>query len=690
MSAATRSPQTGPAGRDCELASPSASSWDTRHRILLYARCEARRNDLRPEGGVSDEHAHDRELGMNRPIPRRDFLNGLALSLGALGSLRRGDMLRAGALDLLQEGEEYPPALTGLRGSHDGAFENAHRLRDGATPSAWGIPGSTGEHYDLVVVGAGISGLAAAYFYRQAAGEGARILILDNHDDFGGHARRNEFTVDGRLLLGYAGTQSIDTPSEYSADARRLLRELKVDLDVFHRAFDEGFYVRRKMSRGVFFDRETFGEDRLVLRPAGRPAREWLAAAPLSDAARRDLSRLYEDHTDWLAGKSADEKLQYLARTSYRDYLLNNLHFSPASLAALQTLTHDLYGVGIDAVPAGDCRGVGYPGFEGLGLGDTIGPGQGLTASRTHDDPYIFHFPDGNASIARLLVRSLVPGVLEGKSMTDIVTARARYANLDRDANPVRVRLKSTVVSARHAGSGTSGDVDVIYVRGDRAHSVRAGACVLACWHGIIPHICPELPAAQREALKYGVKVPLLYTNVALRNWRALDSLHVHSFTAPGSYWSGVHMDFPVSLGTYRFARTPDDPALLHVVRTPCKPGLPARDQQRAGRAELLATPYATYERTLREQLARALGGGGFDPARDIAAITVNRWSHGYAYEYNSLYDPNWKAGERPCDIARQRYGRITIANSDAAAFAYTEAAIDQAWRAVNELTVTG
>jgi len=632
------------------------------------------------------DDTRDRDLGLDRPITRRDFLNGLAVGVGAIGALTPQALLRAGILDP-QAAELYPPALTGLRGSTDAAFENAHKLRDGAPPSAWGIPRTTGEKYDLIVVGAGISGLAAAHFYRQAAGPNARILILDNHDDFGGHARRNEFTVDGKLLLGYGGTQSIDTPSEYSPQALQLLKDLGIDLTVFRKAFDEGFFSRRGMSRAVFFDRETFGQDRLVRRPPGGATRDWLAQSPLSERVQRDIVRVYDDSVDYLKGKSKEEKLTYLARTSYRDYLTRDIGVTPDAIPFFQALTHDLYGVGVDAVPAGDCRGVGYPGFRGLGLGDVFGPGQGLTASRTHEDPYIYHFPDGNASIARLLVRELIPNVIDGHTMLDLVTAGARYANLDQDANHVRLRLNSTVISARHAGSGTTGDVDVLYVQGNQSFAVRGSACVLACWHGVIPHLAPDLPSRQREAMVYGVKVPLLYTNVALRNWKALDALNVDSVYAPGSYFSGVHMDFPVSLGKYHFTRSPNEPALLHVVKTPCQPGLPARDQQRAGRFELLNTPYATLERNVREQLARTFGGAGFDPARDIAGITVNRWSHGYTYEYNSLYDPVWKPGEAPCEIARQRYGNIAIANADAQAFAYTDAAIDQAYRAVHELT---
>jgi spermidine dehydrogenase len=242
------------------------------------------------------------------------------------------------------------------------------------------------------------------------------------------------------------------------------------------------------------------------------------------------------------------------------------------------------------------------------------------------------------------------------------------------------------VIRVRHLRPPDGGEVEVTYVRGDAVRTVRARACVLACWNGVIPGLCPDLPAAQKQALAYGVKVPLVYTNVALKNWTAFKHLGISSVYAPGSYFTALSLDFPVSLGRYHFSRGPDDPIVLHVLRTPCKPGLPARAQHRAGHIELLTTSFETFERELRSELSRMLGGGGFDPARDIAGITVNRWPHGYAYEYNSLWDPAWPAAEQPCVIGRQRFGRIAIANSDAAAYAYTNAAIDQAHRAVSEL----
>jgi spermidine dehydrogenase len=227
-------------------------------------------------------------------------------------------------------------------------------------------------------------------------------------------------------------------------------------------------------------------------------------------------------------------------------------------------------------------------------------------------------------------------------------------------------------------------------VRGDRLHSVRASHCVLACYNMMIPYLCPELPEKQKQALHYGVKEPLIYTHVALRNWQPFEKLGIRQIVSPGSYHSFTALDFPVSMGDYQFPRKPEEPMVLFMLRTPCKPGLQRQDQYRMGRVELLGTPFSAFERNIRDQLQRMLGGAGFDAARDIAGITVNRWAHGYAYEYNSLSDPDWPEAERPCVVGRKQFGRISIANSDAAASAYTNAAIDQAYRAVQEVTKAG
>ena len=615
---------------------------------------------------------------MHDGITRRDFLNGAAMSAATAAWLL--------GLEETARADDYPPALTGMRGSHDGSWETAHALRDGTFWKTAGRPVDTGETYDLVIVGGGISGLAAAYFFRAHAGPSARILILDNHDDFGGHAKRNELRAGGRMLLANGGTLAIESPYPYSKEARGLMAELGIDPPALEAKCADR-HVYRGLGPATFFDKETFGVDRLVVGQAsGGGMADFLEKTPLAAGARSDIARLETGQTDYLVGLSEAAKKDRLSRMSYKDFLVKLVQVHPAVVAFYQSRPHGLFGVGIDAVSALDCWAMRYPGFQGMGLERVpsarvdFTPGGDLVESA----PYYFHFPDGSASIARMLVRALIPGVAPGKTADDVVTANFDYSRLDRKESPARIRLNSTVVRARHAGSAK--EVEVTYACARQVSAVRAKTVVLACWNMMIPDLCPELPEGQKQALRYGAKVPLVYTVVAVRNWTAFHKLGIRNVTSPGMYHTSVRLDEPVSIGDYKCPQSPADPVLLRMTRTPCKPGLPERDQHRAGRIDLLTTPFATFERNIRDQLARILAPGGFDPARDITAITVNRWPHGYAYEYNALWDPDWPAGQRPCEVGRKRFGRIAIANSDAAAAAYTDQAIDQAWRAVEEL----
>ncbi|HXA37218.1 MAG TPA: NAD(P)-binding protein [Steroidobacteraceae bacterium] len=615
---------------------------------------------------------------MTTGITRRDFMNGVAIGvLGAAGV----DFSRADARADAAPGSAYPPGRDGLRGSHPGSFEAAHRLRDG---SRFDITQTVvSEHYDLAVVGAGISGLAAAHFYRQRR-PNARVLILDTNDDFGGHAKRNEFVVDGQTLIGYGGTQSIDGPArKWDAAAKGLLKDLGIDVKRFNKAYDQEFYARWNLSQSVFFKRETFGVDRLVRRSFGswrdwdedphdeQSLRAYLDQFPLGPRARAQLFEMYWSDRDVLPGKTAQQRRAVLEHTSYRDFLKRYWDVDDEILKFLQTRTHELWAVGIDAVPASET--LALPGLKA----------QRAPLGLEREEPYIYHFPDGNASIARMLVRKLVPSIAAGDSMDDIVLAPFDYAQLDRPEHPVRIRLSSTAVDVRNVARG----VEIAYVKGDQVARIATRDCVLACYHAMVPYLAPEAGEEQRAALHENVRAPLVYVNVAVRNWHPWHKLGVFYIDNPGGTYS-ASLDFPVGLGGYRFSADPSKPACLHLMHAPTSPnqGLNMREQYRAGRARLYAMSFADFEREIRDELGRMLGSAGFDFDRDVAAITVNRWPHGYAYTPTPLYDdPAHQA--RIAKQARRQLGRIAIANSDSGWDAYTHVAIDQAHRAIVELT---
>jgi len=613
-------------------------------------------------------------------ITRRDFLNGAALSVAA-GALSPAMIARA------SPGSGYPPGAQGLRGVHAGAFEIAHQVAwEG---KRWPVPTSqTDDVYDLIVVGAGLSGLAAAHEYQRRSGGSARILILDNHDDFGGHARRNEFVVDGRLLIGYGGSQSIDGPKGYSKGAMRLLRSLGVETKKFHDWFDTDFYARRGMGHALFLDEAHFGVNALTPSPfagddeaGGEATPGAIDALAIDEASKASLHALLDDSRDWLAGKTLDEKIGYLRAISYEQFLTGHAGATATVAMLLRKTIIGLWGAGWDVLSALEAARWEMPGTQGLGLG------KALKGDGAPDEPYIFHFPDGNATLARLLVRSLNPGAISGKSAEDCVLARTDYLALDRPGEPVRLRLEATAVELRNTADG--GNVDVVYVRHQIAERVRARHCIMAGYLAMAPHLIPEMGETQTEAIRFFTKIPLVYVNVALRNWRSFERAGAYRVYSPGAFYEQMALDFPVSIGDYRFAGSPDDPIILHMQHIPIAPGqgLNEKDQHREGRRSLLALSYDDFESALVEQLTAAFGPFGFDAERDIAGVTVNRWPHGYAYEYNELFDdPTWSPSNGPHLKAREKIGRISIANSDSSAYAYVDGAFDAALRAVEEL----
>jgi spermidine dehydrogenase len=621
----------------------------------------------------------DRDLGLSRPITRRDFVHDVGLA-------GLGLALPWPALALSQaDAGYYPPTLTGLRGSHPGSFEVAHALA--REHKRFDNPRALDEAYDLVVVGAGISGLAAAYYYRKLRGAGARILILDNHDDFGGHAKRNEFHQGGPMRLAWGGTVNMEY-TLYDGVAKGLIAELGIDIPRLLKDYEFNWGGSRgHLKSSVFFDAGRYGRD-VLLRgvtldgmPPGALAKH-VDAFPISAEARAKLKAFLVARGDVLAKMPPQEKHAYLRRTSYPDFLREHFAMPDEALQVLSNSPAGFWGIPAESLSVAECLQTRSPGAHVLG-----GPHDEDTQER--DSPEAM-FPDGNSSIARLLVRALIPAALPDMKPDadpfDIVTTRPDYGALDEAGSAVRLRLNSTAVHVENRGGGVAVD----YVTNGELLRVPAKQAVLACYNAIIPYLAPELPDVQKAALAKCVKRPMLVVNTLLKDGRPLEKLGIKGTQLPGSFLQNQFLVTGINVGGYHPRWKPEDPCVLQSFSgfaDPMPPGSGLAAQSRAARTRLLDMSFQDFEREVRRILTGLLGPGGFDAARDILAITVNRWPHGYARDHLDLEDADWNTEPPPEEIGRQRFGNIAIANSDAGADAYTHAAIDQAWRAVNELS---
>lgn len=628
-------------------------------------------------------------------ITRRDFLNGMVISVGA-GLLTPAQLLgQVAPSGANQKASYYPPTLTGMRGSHKGSFEVAHALAwQGQKPAQYH---ALNEHYDLVVVGSGISGLATAWFYQQKMGGNARILIMDNHDDFGGHAKRNEFHYEGRMVLGLGGAQNIADLSAYSDEAASLFADIGISTDNAEQLeanTPDDFFMGGKFSAKTAMSlpgpngHVTQVGSWFSLMNGGEGYKAAVRELPIPRAEQDKLITFFSGDHDFLDEFSLSEMYDYLNSTPYNQFLTERVGLAKDTLPILDNLLrigHGLTGWNLTVLEA---FGYGAPGIRAIGwLGDQLGA---LALKFSDSLLETQMFPDGNASIARLLVQKLVPGVAPTmKGMEDVAIARFNYGALDphqdQGNEPNRIRLNSTVVGVREVEAKR---VQVDYVQQGKALSVTADHCVLACYNGLIPHLCPQLPEPQKEALKYGVKTPHVYANVLLKNGLAFDKLGATMVQCPMDPFQIVSVAPTMTNGGYQPPQGSEDPMAVFMMGDPTPAPttkVSGRDMLRRGRYKVYSTPFASFEQQIRNQLQALLGQYGFNHETDIQAITVNRISHGYAYGYIALDDPEWAEGEAPHEIGRAQFGRISIANSDSEARAYMDAAIDAGWRAVEE-----
>lgn len=620
-------------------------------------------------------------------ITRRDFLDGIALAGGAM-ALSPLQAL-ADSQDVTHASQFYPPSLTGLRGNHPGSFEVAHALaREGQRPDEFEL---LDEAYDLVVVGAGISGLTAAYFFRKQYGPNAKILILDNHDDFGGHAKRNEFSAQGHMLLGVGGSLNLEQAAMGEAEVS-LLEEIGVNFTELRESVEPGYIIHDPMARhGIYLNRAVYGSDRSVIADwnllwAGIGDFEGaIRSLKLSKADEQGLIALISGDNDFLDDIPIADRERFSRKMSYATFLRERVGLSEQAIKITEPWVKALHCAGAEAVSIQEVFRAGAPGLN------TLLPMAASGGDEESVDPDVYRypmFPDGNASVARLLVRQLIPAVVGGDLTQNVVTSQFDYSQLDREGELVRLRLNSTAVNVRNLADE---QVEVAYVAKGQAQAVRAKHCILAGYGGIVPHLCPELPKAQKEHLAYGVKAPFICTNVLLRNSEAVRKAGVSGYQCPGSFYSLLASAPPVNVGDFRVPSEANDPMVMWMLHAPTPQvtnGMSARDAYRLGRHKLLSMSFEEIEVATITQMTGMFGSAGFDAGRDVEAITVNRWAHGYAYEYMDLHDPDWPKGEAPHELGRKPIGRIAIANSDAEAAAYVQAAIKAARRAVNELLV--
>jgi len=618
----------------------------------------------------------------------------MAIGAGA-GLLMPGQVIGQTTASLASSklpGDYYPPTLTGMRGSHEGSYEVAHALAwNGQKPSSYE---ELDEHYDLVVVGAGQSGLAAAWYYRKKMGPAARILLLDNHDDFGGHAKRNEFQQDGNMVLGLGGAQNIEPMSSYSAMAIELLKDIGID--------DQALAAMTANTPDDYMLGGKFGASNGMTIPAAGGHKNlsgnWLeffhggqgygAAVkelPIPEEEQAKLIAFFGGDRDFLDDLSLLEQYRYVKSVSYNQFLTERVGLAEETLPILGAFTRVLLG------PAGwnltvlEALSVGCPGLKAMGwltnrLSDLAG------AFVLGDAPVAYIFPDGNASVARLLVHKLIPNVAPAmKGFEDVAISNFNYEALDLDDNSTRLRLNSTVVGVKETALN---HVRVDYVEKGQPFSISADHCILACYNGLIPHLCPEMSDQQKEGLSYGVKVPFVYANVLLKNGRAFAGLDTTFTQCPYDPFQWVSAAPTVTSGGYQPPQSLDRPMAAFMMASPTPAdikGMPARELFRLGRHKIYGTPFKDYEQQIRDQLQGMLGQYGFNHETDITAITVNRIPHGYAYSYLGLDDPDWDEGHAPHEIGRAQFGRISIANSDSEAMPLMQAAFDAAWRAVQE-----
>ena len=637
--------------------------------------------------------------GFNRNISRRDMLNGIAISTSALAAysaLGPPIVFAGNNKPFIYAPEKdpnyYPPSRTGIRGNHPGSFEMGHaRAWNGA---AWKDVSDTNEDYDLVVVGGGISGLAAAYAYRKSAGAGAKILVIDNHDDFGGNAKRVEFYHEGKTYMVPGGSGFMETPY-FSQQSKALVEEIGISFSRLEQGQSKNIRLAAfDMKSGLCFDKESYGKavtvvDHGLLPMNGRDENgnylllKHISNMPFTESVKKELLDFLTAERNVFEKLSPTEQEAALYTMSYNTFLTQYCNLSQEAVDALfirESVT--MGGATAEAVPLFECLS-----FGGLPGVHAMGPmGEQLQKQLESMPPFEGHYGfDGNAIIARHFIKRLLPAVTGAETMEEITTARFNYARLDEKASNIRIRLNSMVIDIRTIDTGKK--IAVSYIRGGQAQYIRAKHCIYTGHHRFLPHICPEVPDEQKKVMQQNSKLPFLVANVFLRKGKPFQELGAASFHFPGRLLTESTI-WGRTLGDHSQVLNADEPVVMYMIGIMVDPhsGLPPEEQYRRGRRKLLSMSFEDYEVEVKEQLESLLAGTSFDIEKDVLGLIVNRWPHAVRAPINTLFDPGYEEGRRPFEIARKPFGRIAIAGGDASVFGLANEVIDEGLRAVEEL----
>jgi len=620
--------------------------------------------------------SYDKELGIDRAITRRDFIYGSTLFVGgAIAGCGKNDFPAPGSshdYSFAVGTDWYGPGGIGdyatSHGNTPDLIRTAHDIRGGRFQDAATRVADSGEAFDLVIVGGGFAGLSAAHHFHRLNPSG-RALILDNHPIFGGEAKRNDFEVDGIHISGPQGSNdfavqretgdpddyftALNLPREYefaqpggAAEGMRIPFDNYDYLHWHQRSFDVGHFFRDGSTPWI-----------RDLLPSG------LEDSPWSNELQQAFRRLWEIDVQAPDGRELNPWLDSMTIKSYYE----NIVGMPEEVASYyDPIMASIIGLGCDAISAHWGLYFDMPGFS---------------PPRDYDAGALISFPGGNAAIARHFVKNFNPEAIDGSSFEEILFGRVAFDELDRDGKPVRIRLRSTAVSVENQ----TDRVRVIYERDGELHQLSAKAVVMASAGNVNRHIIRDLPETYHRAYEAFMHSPVLVANVALTNWRFLERLGVAAAIWSEGFGFTCNIRRPMVVGGQSQPLHPDQPTVLTFYAPLFKPGLPAKQQGIAARAELLGTPFTDYERQIREQMTEMFSAGGFDPVRDIAGIILNRWGHAYVNP-----GPGFRFGTNgnpaPPDVIREPIGRIAIGHSELRGHQYWSGAAGEGRRAVETL----